>query len=159
MQQLTILNNREVKEIKEQLQQQFDFSPTEDYAYLKSENHDRIFIINKDVAKIDFSKLRIDKMGLYFAEMKNNRVRLSKEGAQLLRMEAQSKKKKIKNVVLLNQEEVEHYFKGNDLEKDLGAENRLILLQYQNDILGCAQYKDGKILNFLPKIHRGTVLV
>ena len=159
MQHLTILNTREVREIKEQLEKQFGYAPEEDYAYLKSENHDRIFIINKEAAKIDFAKLRIDKMGLYFAEIKNNRVRLSKEGAQLLWMDVQKKKKILKNTISLSKEEVEHYFKGNDLEKELGRDNCLILLQYQLDILGCAQYKDGRIINFLPKIHRGTVIV
>lgn len=158
MQHLTILNTRDVKEIKEQLEQQFSYSLQEDYAYLKSENHDRIFIVNKDVAKIDFSKLRVDKMGLYFAELSKNRVRLSKEGAQLLVLEARKNKKKVKNIINLNNEEIESYFQGLDLEKDLGAENRLILLQYKKDILGCAQYKDKRILNFLPKIHRGPVI-
>lgn len=158
MQQLAILNTRDIKRIKEQLIRQFGYAPTEEYAYLKSEK-EKIFIINKDVARIELKNLIIDKMGLYFAEDKGTEIRLSKEGAQLLGREAQKNKKPLKNSVNLSIEEVQTYFQGQDLEKDLGGENRLVLLQYEKDVLGCSRYKEGKILNFLPKIHRGEVIV
>ena len=158
MQRLSILNGKEIKKLKESLLQQFGHAPEEDYAYLRSEK-DKIYLINKAIAKIDLRKLIVDKVGLYFAEAKNGSVRLSKEGSYLLAREARKKKRKLKNVVILNKEEVQRYFQGNDLERDVGEESKLVLLQYQNDILGCARYKEKKILNFLPKIHRGEVIV
>ncbi len=158
MQQLAILNTRDIKRIKEQLIRQFGFAPTADYAYLKSEK-EKIFIINKDVARIELKNLIIDKTGLYFAEDKGTEIRLSKEGAQLLGREALKKKKPLKNSVTLSSEELRAYFQGRDLQKDLGQENRLVLLQYEKDVFGCARYKEGIILNFLPKIHRGEVIV
>ena len=48
---------------------------------------------------------------------------------------------------------------GLDLEKNIGPEDKPIIISYKNNILGCAQYKEGKILNFLPKIHRGEVIL
>lgn len=157
MQRLTILNTREIKKIKEILIDNFNHFPTRDYAFLKNEKN-RIFIVNKDISRINLKNLVIDKVGLYFAEVKPNYVRLSKEGAQLLALDAARKKKKLKNVVILREREVKSYFQGQDLEKDLGEESKLILLQHQKDILGCAKYKEGQILNFLPKIHRGEMI-
>lgn len=158
MQQLTILNTREVKRINDSLMQQFGYSLQENYAYLLTEN-DRVFIINKDFGKIDTTKLIIDRVGLYFAEFKNERARLSKEGTQLFVREAEKNKKTVKNRVELTMEEIKLYFQGTDIPKDLGSENKLVILWYDKDVLGCAQYKEGKILNFLPKIHRGEVIV
>ena len=162
MQHLTPLNSKEIKNLRESLQQQFDYALEEDYAYLQNEKN-RIFLINKDLTKIKLENLYIDKIGLYFAEVYNHQVRLSKEGAQLLAREAGKNKKKLSKVVSLSEEELKRYFQGVDLNKDLdqelGAESKLILLQYNKDILGCARYKEKKILNFMPKIHRGEVII
>src|SRR3989344_1206013 len=152
MQQYSILNSREVKHIKETLVKQFGTAPQEDYAYLKT-TKDKLFIINKDLGKLELKNLIVDKVGLYFGEiMDNGEVRLSKEGAQLVVREASGP---LKNGVQLSEKEVKVYFAGIDLERDLGEENKMVLLRYEEDVLGCAKYKEGKILNFLPKIHRG----
>lgn len=158
MQQLTILNHKDLKPLREQLLHDFGYFPEEEYAYLRSEK-ERIFIISKDIARIDLKKLIIDKLGLYFAEVHHSQVRLSKEGAQLLSLEAKEKKKKLQNVVELTRDETETYFQGTDLEKDLGPDSKLVLLQYGQEILGCARYKEKKILNFMPKIHYGAVIL
>ncbi len=162
MQQLTILNTKEIRQLREMLLKQFGYFPKEDYAFLRNENN-RVFLINKDVAKLDWQKLIVDKMGLYFGEFPEREFgkefRLSKEGAQLLGVWAKKDKVKLKNVVTLTAEEVKEYFQGRDLQKDCGTENQFVLLQYQNSIFGCAKYKEGRILNFMPKIHRGEVIL
>jgi len=158
MQHLTILNSREVKRLKEKLEAQFGYSLQEEYAYLQN-TQQKIFLINRDVAKIDLNKVIVDKMGLYFAELNDTEVRLSKEGAQLLWKEAQQHNAQMKNVVEFTAKDVRLYFAGIDLKKDLGGENRLVLLRYEDDVIGCAKYKEGKILNYMPKIHRGEAIV
>lgn len=158
MQKLTILNTKEIKRLKEILSHEFGYFPRGDYVYLRNEKK-RIFIISKDIAKIDLKKLIVDKVGLYFGENLGAEFRLSKEGAQLLGLEARKNQVELKNVVKLNKEEVKEYFSGMNLVKELGSESKLVLLKYQQDILGCAKYKEGKILNFLPKIHRGEVIL
>ena len=132
----------------------YGYFPKEDYAYLQSDKN-KIYLVNKDLAKVDLRKLKVDKMGLYFAEIKDQQIRLSKEGAQLLFNQG---KKEVKNVVEFNEEEIKTYFKGEDLKKDLGTENKFVLLKHK-EVFGCAKYKNGVILNFLPKIHRGEVIV
>ncbi len=157
-QRLTFLNSKELKHLREMMISQFGYFPKEDYAYLQTEK-DKLFLISKDLIKVDLKKLIVDKVGLYFAEVKNNRVRLSKEGAQLLGVSSRKHGGQLQNTVLLTDEELQLYFTGKDLEKDVGAENKLVLLQYGQDVLGCAQYKDGKILNFMPKTSRGEVIL
>lgn len=158
MQKLTILNSKEIKLIKEQLLKHFGVFFEGDYAFLENEKN-KLFMINRDLGKIDLAKLRIDKLGLYVAERNEGVLRLSREGAQRLVLEARKKKLPVKNIIELSETEVKNYFLGQDLEKELGGENRFVLLAYKKDILGCARYKEGKILNFLPKIHRGEVIV
>lgn len=158
MQKLTILNTREIKKIKAILIEEFGYALQEDYAYLMNEKN-KVFVVTKDIARVDFKKIRVDRIGLYFAESKNTQVRLSKAGAQLLVQEAQKNGKKVENLIELDHDEVKDYFKGLDLDKDLGTNDRLVILIYHKEILGCAQYKEGKILNFLPKIHRGEAIL
>ncbi|MFA6461317.1 MAG: hypothetical protein WCV90_03550 [Candidatus Woesearchaeota archaeon] len=159
MQTLTILNSKEVRALKEQLTRQFGYFPPEDYAYLRNEK-EKIFLINKDVAKVDWDKLIVDKMGLYFGEDLGHEFRLSKEGAQLLWMEAKKNKVELKNTLELSKEEVKTYFSGVDLFKEEGEkDNKLVILYYQKEVLGCARYREGKVFNFLPKIHRGEVIL
>jgi NOL1/NOP2/fmu family ribosome biogenesis protein len=158
MQTLTILNSKEIKRIREIITVQFGHFFTEDYAYLRTDK-DKIYMINKDVARIDWDKLIVDKAGMYFGEDKGNEIRLSKEGTQLLALDARKNKVKLKDVVELDGEETKRYFLGEDIITDLGVESRLVLLKYNQDLFGCAKYKEGKILNFMPKVHRGDVVL
>jgi len=155
MQTLTILNTRDIKKIRQLFEETYGTFFTGDYAYLQNKDG-RLSLINKDMAKIDLQKLRVDKFGLYVAEIKGNSVRLSKEGAQLLATEA---REKLKNIVKLDSREIKAYFHGIDLRIDLGVEARFVLIEYDGDIVGCSKYKEGIILNYLPKIHRGEVIV
>jgi NOL1/NOP2/fmu family ribosome biogenesis protein len=150
MQNLIILNTREIKKLRESITSQFGDFPKEDYAYLRNEKG-KIYLINKEISKINLKNLKIDKMGLYFAEIKGSQTRLSKEGSQLIKPQ--------KNILKLNKNELKSYFLGEDLKKDLGEENKLVILQFMNETIGCASYKEGKIFNFLPKIHRGVVII
>ncbi len=162
MQKLTILSNKEMRKIKAELIKHFGFFLKEDYTYLINEKG-RVFLVNKNLAMINLKNLIVDRIGLYFAEIKNNQVRLSKEGAQLLFKDAQKHKSKLKNVVELSELEVKKYFQGEDLDKDLDQDldnlNAFILLKYNHDVFGCAKYKEQKIINFLPKIHRGEIII
>ena len=158
MQKLTILNSREIKKVREMLVHDFDYYPSGDFALLRSENQ-RLFLVNRDIAKLNLDHLKIDRIGLYFGELRDTQFRLSKEGAQFLVTKAREDNKEVKNIVELDPEQVREYFAGKDLETDCGKSSHLIILHHQGMVLGCAQYKEGKILNFLPKMHRGEVIV
>ena len=155
MDKLKILNSREIKKVKNTVISEFGCFLKRDYAYLISKKN-KIFIINKDISKLNLNNLKIDRVGLYFAEYYNEQVRLSKEGAQLL---VRENNHKIKNQVNLDKEEIKSYFLGQDIEKDLSEKSKFVILFYKKNILGCAKYKNKKIINYLPKIHRGEVMI
>ena len=87
MRKYHFLNSREIKKLKGILIKSFGYALQKDYAYLINEK-ERVFIVNKDLFRINLNNLIIDRIGLYFAEYKNIQIRLSKEGAQLLVKEA-----------------------------------------------------------------------
>lgn len=149
---LNILHTREVKEIRRILFEEFGFDGSLDYNFLKSEKK-KVYLSSKDLGRVDLDKLRINSMGLYFGEMKDGRLRLSLEGTQLIGP------KSTKNVLVLDERQMKWYFSGADLDMDLGGENRFVLLKFRDDFIGCAKYKEGKLLNFMPKEQRTNDLV
>jgi len=149
---LEIQNTRFVKEVHKLLSSQFSFDDRLDYVFLKNDKG-KVFIVSKDIGEIDYSKLRINTMGFYLGELKNNEFRLSMEGCSLIG------KKCSKNVVDLDEKQMKWYFEGLDFEMDLGDENRFVILKFKDDFIGCAKYKAGKIFNFMPKEHRTIDLV
>jgi NOL1/NOP2/fmu family ribosome biogenesis protein len=152
MKQLRILNTRDVREIIEKLEKQYDCELEFDFAFLADPN-DKIFVVDRDVAQIDFGKLRINSVGLYFGEVtKNGEIRLTMEGSQIVGKRAQ------KNIVDLDEGQVRSYFLGEEVAVDVDVTG-FVLLRFRGDFFGAAKYKEGKILNYLPKYHRTKELI
>ena len=147
-----VLNTRDVKDILKKLEDMYGFTGKLDYAFLV-DTKDNIFIIGKDVALIDYEQLHINSMGLYFGEInKYKEFRLSLEGSQIIGPYA------TKNVLDLDEEQVRAYFKGGDVP--IVHENTgFVLLRHRGDYFGAAKVKDGKLLNYLPKVHRTKELI
>jgi NOL1/NOP2/fmu family ribosome biogenesis protein len=103
--------------------------------------------VNKEIAKIDFSKIKINSIGMYFGKLFKDELRLSVEGAQLVGKKAK------KNIIELNDGEARSYMKGNDIEKDSDCSG-FVLLKNNKDIIGTAKYSNGKIMNYMPKERR-----
>ncbi len=117
------------------------------YIFVRSEK-DRIYLANKEVMHMDFAKLRVNSIGLYFAQVKEEQFRLSVEGSQMIGKIA------TKNVVEVSQEQAKQWFRGEDVTTDLNAKEGFIILKHDKDFIGCGKVKEGKILNFLSKIRR-----
>lgn len=154
MQKLTILNSREKKKLRERVVEIFGCFLVKEYVFLLN-GKGRYFVVNRDFSELDLEHLRVERYGLYFAEDCGD-LRLSKEGATLLYKEASEG---VQNVVDLDSAQVEVYFQGEDLVLDLGIDSKWVILKHKDEVIGCAKYKEGRVLNFLAKIHRGTVIV
>jgi len=146
MQELKILNSKEKKEIFKKIKEQWDAEFKEDYDFLMTEQ-EKIYIVNKEIAKIDFSKIKINSIGMYFGKIFKEEIRLSVEGAQLIGKKAE------KNIIELNDSEARSYMKGNDIDKKSDCSG-FVLLKNNKDFIGTAKYKDGKIMNYMPKERR-----
>ncbi|MBI2649850.1 hypothetical protein HYX04_00890, partial [Candidatus Woesearchaeota archaeon] len=147
MPELKILNNKEIKEIYKLIEKQWGAKLKLDYGFLKN-NKNRIFVVNKDISKIDFSKLRLNSVGMYFCEIDSKGIRLSIEGSQIVGQKA------AKNVVELDEEETKRWFKGEDLEKECKDCSGFVILKHKNDFLGNGKYANSKILNYVGKTRR-----
>ncbi len=151
MPELKILNNKEIKEVYKLIESQWNAKIKFDYGFLKNYKN-RVFIISKDIAKLETSNLRINSAGMYFCEIDDKGMRLSIEGSQLIGPKA------TKNVVELNEDEARKWFRGEDLEKECNDCEGFIILKHKNDFLGTGKYSNGKILNYVGKSRRINVI-
>ncbi|MFC1727986.1 hypothetical protein ACFLZ7_00810 [Nanoarchaeota archaeon] len=145
MQKLEILNTRGVKEISKLLKDQFDCSF--DFPVVMKSSKDKIYLINRDVSKIDLTKLNIDVMGMYFGELRNDELRLSVEGSQLIGPFAK------KNVLEITDKLARLWLKGYDIPVKTDMKGFLII-KNNKDYLGCGKFKENRIMNFVPKTRR-----
>ena len=145
-QELKILSGRELKPILKVMQEQWGAKPDWDYGWLLSTKN-KIYLVSKDIGKIDTNKLRVTAIGMYFGEWKNNQLRLSIEGSQLFGPLA------TKNVVQLSDAELSDWLKGIDVDKQ-GHWQGFVIIKHNTDFIGSGKAKDGKILNFVPKARR-----
>ncbi len=130
------------------IKKQFGCKIELDYAFLKNPE-DKIFIINKDLGKIDLSKLRINNLGIYIAQLHRGSIRLSIEGTQLIGPYAR------KNIVELNKEQMIVWISGEDLEVTELLAQKLegfVILKYKTKhkeakdyFLGCGKLLREKI--------------
>ncbi|MBI2581468.1 hypothetical protein HYV85_06740 [Candidatus Woesearchaeota archaeon] len=149
-----ILNSKEVRKILRMVKQQWgsDLSELSSSCGFLEGNDGDIFLISRDVEKLDLQQLRINSLGLYFGQLRNNELRLSIEGSQLVGKAA------TKNIVELNDEEFRQWLRGEDVEKALDDCSGYLLIKHKSDFVGCGKYKEKegecKILNFVPKARR-----
>ena len=142
-----VLNGKEVRAIAEAVKQQWGCGLNLGCGFLEGKDSD-IFLISRDIEKLDFEHLHLESLGLYFGQLRNDELRLSIEGSQLIGKTA------AKNVVELNDGEFKLWLRGEDIEKTLIDCSGYVLIKHNSDFIGCGKCKDGKILNFVPKARR-----
>ena len=146
MPELKILNSKEIKKILKLIQNQWNAKLTLKYAFLKN-NKNRVFIVNKDLEKINLEKLRFNSIGMYFCEINDQDIRLSIEGSQIIGPNT------TKNVVDISEEQTKQWLHGEDLEIK-GNFSGFVIIKHNNDFLGSGKYKEDKILNYISKSRR-----
>ena len=145
MKELKILNTRDIKAIINSLTSQFSFSGKLDHAFLK--NKDDIFLISRNLANIDTSKLNINNLGLYFGRIEHGQIRLSIEGSQLIGNNSG------KNILTLDDDKAARWIAGENIEIDNSLKGYM-LIRHKKDFLGCGYVKNGILLNYIPKERR-----
>ena len=156
-----ILNSRETKHILEKLSEKFGFEADKndlDYIFLEGKEG-RLYVVSKDLGNVDFEKLRIDMIGIYFGETYKDELRLSIEGAQIIGRNA------TKNVVELDHAQMLDWIQGKDiLFKEFGP--GFVIVKYhdlrtdKDDILGCGKYnkQSGMLMNYVSKSRKLVVV-
>jgi NOL1/NOP2/fmu family ribosome biogenesis protein len=156
-----ILNTRDRKRLLQTLHDQFGIEelPWDD-AYIQNAK-EKVFVINRDLERVPYERMRIDSLGLYLGTWQADGFRLSMEGAQLLAPYA------TKNTVSLDDERRNRWLKGEDLPwHGEGKEFVIVTHEGTGDTLGCGkirQPREGKdedviLLNYTPKARRLIVV-
>ena len=144
---LKILKSKEIKEIVRLLGQEFGFAgDLKAYAVLRN-TKDKMYLVNREIATIPLDALGIDSVGMYFGEVMDHGIRLSIEGSQLIGKQCK------KNVIEIDAAVMRTWLKGQDIEI-AGQHQGYVLLKCGKEFLGCGRYKEGKVLNYIPKARR-----
>ncbi len=145
---MRILNSKDTKEIREQILKQWGAELETNLAFLKSQK-DRIYMVTRDVAVLPDKQVKIDNVGMYFAEqMSGNELRLGVEGAQIIGKTA------TKGIIEVSDEQMENWLKGMDVLIEDKMVRGYLILRHRNDVIGCGFVKEGKIQNYMPKNRR-----
>ncbi len=143
----SFLKSKEVKRIVQLLNKQWGFTGALDYIWFQN-NKRRLYIVNKDFALLDQTKLRISTIGLYFGEITlKGDLRLSIEGSQIIGPDAS------RQILELNDEQLLHWLHGDDVAVEANLHG-FYLLMHNDYFLGCGSCKDGTLVNFVPKNRR-----
>lgn len=141
------LNTKGVRNLIKRLQTQYGFSEKLNYAFIKNDNN-KVYIINKDIDRIPFEKLRLNSIGMYFCEDKgDSNIRLSIEGSQIIGPMA------VSNVIMVDDIQKHLWLKGFNIEFK-GNSKGYIIIKSGDDFLGSAKHKNGRLLNHVPKERR-----
>ncbi|MBS3145356.1 hypothetical protein J4414_00955 [Candidatus Woesearchaeota archaeon] len=138
---MKILNKKQIRELMNLLNKQFGFEDNLDYVFVK-EGKD-YYITNRNIGSIDIKSLNIKRIGIFFGRVINNNFILSIEGSQIVG----SKSKK--NIIDLDEEEVECWFKGMNIMKDV--EKGIYLVRYKKDFIGSCKAANFEMFNSLDK--------
>lgn len=143
---LKVLNKKQTKVILGQIKEQWDADINLDsYAVLTNEK-EKVYIVKRDVFDIEIEKLRINSLGIYFCELKKG-IRLSIEGSQLVGPKAQ------KNIAKINNEQAQKWIRGEDIKIKQEFEG-FVIIKHETNYIGSGKFKEGTILNFVPKVRR-----
>lgn len=147
MMNIAFMNSKQMKRIYSLLDSQFGFSEKIDYVFVRT-NKGKLYIVNRDVERIDLDKIRINSMGMYFGEMTNSEeLRLSIDASQMLGPKC------TKNILELDSEQIKLWMGGQDFELENDS-NSFVLVKYKNDFVGCGKIKNKKLLNYVGKVRR-----
>ena len=139
------LKDRQVKGIIQELEEHYGVSLHWNYLFFINTKR-KVCMVEKSFQLLDKKKLRVNKMGLYLATQEVDGLRLSVEGAQLVKPK--------KNFVTLNQAQLKDWLLGSAIlvsEKDVSG---YVIVKYQDGIVGCGKFKDGTVLNAVGKDRR-----
>jgi len=138
-------NSKRKKEFYQLLNEQFGFEGKLDLEFYEGKDH-KIYVINRETAEYDISKLHVNVMGLYIGKWKYG-FRCSIEGAQLIGPLSS------KNIFEISDGLLNIWLRGHDTSVNTDLEG-FVLIKNGFDFYGCGKIKEGILFNFVPKIRR-----
>ncbi|MBR9700800.1 hypothetical protein GOV11_02960 [Candidatus Woesearchaeota archaeon] len=146
---MKVLNSKERKRVRQDLEAQYGFSGDLDYGMLLKEKKQKISLITKKIDEITLDGVRVDTLGMYFAAYFNGKLRLSIEGSQMIGDSCS------KNVVDISKKQMQGWIQGEKLEAEefdnLPDEGSFVIIRHEKDYIGCGKVSQGAVTNYIPK--------
>jgi NOL1/NOP2/fmu family ribosome biogenesis protein len=103
----------------------------------------------KNILNID-EVAHTEGIGLYFAKEEMDGIRLSIEGAQLMKGQI------TKNIFNLNEKQAEQWMLGQEINLDISDSSKkgFFVMKFKEDMLGTGKISNNRITNFVPKPRR-----
>jgi NOL1/NOP2/fmu family ribosome biogenesis protein len=122
--------------------------PQESFLLHSKEN--KIFMLTAQAESVRPKLQRINSQGLYVGEFNEafTQIRLSIEGSQLIGKNA------TQNIYDLDSNELEQWAKGESINPTKDVPEGYFLIRYKTDFYSVGRFKNGEIMNFVPKVRR-----
>jgi len=146
---IQILNPREQYEIVKFLREQFGVEKIP--GRIMKLGEEKLFLFTGDATDEEIKKIEglvpVERLGVYFAKLIRNDVKLNIEGTQALKNQIK------KNIFEIDEEQATKWMQGQELNIKTGKKNFLVI-KYKDNFLGCGKASEEKIGNFVPKMRR-----
>ncbi len=150
---MKILGEDEVEEIEKIIEKNYGGKINLKAYAVGITSKEKVWIMSKKICELDWSRLRVNAKGLYFAKLKKGgKIRFSTEGAQLVGKVAK------RNVAVLDEENAKKFLRGLEARVkscEGGCEEKnFVLVKFGEDFVGCGKFSEGKVESFVPKGRR-----
>lgn len=148
---MKILTESEKKKIEKKLNEQFGIKEIPGQILMLGA--ERLFFFSGEINNEELKNIEliapIDKVGVYFAKLIDEDIKLTIEGTQLLKSQIS------KNIFEINDKQAEEWMMGRELNISTGIKGFIVIKNKEtNDLLGCGKASENKITNFIPKSRR-----
>jgi NOL1/NOP2/fmu family ribosome biogenesis protein len=149
---MKILNTKQVKELEKVIEKNYGaIIGIENFIVIQT-TEEKIWLASKEISDMDFGKLNVNSVGMYFGKLKRNeKIHLSIEGSQLIGGKCR------KNIVKLDRIMGENFLKGENIRPEItdGCESHnFVLIKSGNDFIGSGLFTENGIENLTPKSRR-----
>jgi len=143
---MMFLNNKQKKEFEKEIED--SWGAKIDFEAVMMTGSSKYWLLTKEVGNVNKDKMRIESMGNYFARRdKNNQIRLSIEGSQVIGPISK------KNVAEISDKDLHLWLRGQNIDIKTGF-NGYVILKHGKDYVGCGKAYEKGVLNHVPKERR-----
>jgi NOL1/NOP2/fmu family ribosome biogenesis protein len=146
---IQILNSKQRHEIARSLKEQFEISQIP--GKIMKLGEEKLFLFTGDATDEEIKTIEeivpVERLGVYFAKLIHDDVKLSIEGTQILGSQIN------KNILEVDDEQARKWMEGQELNIKTGHRNFLVI-KYKDNFMGCGKASEEKVGNFVPKMRR-----
>jgi len=143
-----VLNARTRRPVMNFLKEHYGFTGKLDYALILTVKS-KLYAVSRTVFDMPVEQLKVNSFGVYFGEWKDDQLRLSIEGSQMIGKECS------KNIIELTGDEVQLWMQGKPVPRTPVMNGQgAVLIVSGKDYLGGGKIGEDTLHNYVPKNRR-----